>query len=273
MSAPCILSQLAAVCLRSWNLKSEISEQVTFTNVELLSHEYLHAEGFYKNGTGEKKAYFHIGPKFGTVSRAAVNAAIKECRTRGDGNWLVILGFSFESDIQGSQQTTSLGTFEVTKARIHDDLLQDGLKKKSAKSAASFVTIAEPDVIPHQDGNVVTLEIQGLDIYNPIKDEVKARDLHDIAYWMVDDEYDGSNFVVKQVFFCGGDKDEFAEWKKVCLNSQNNQPKSVPKRLSKSKLTKKLLIKFMAFVRTRLRSKQQVKKLLSELSVCLGKSQ
>jgi adenine-specific DNA-methyltransferase len=53
-----------------------------------------------------------------------------------------------------------------------------------------------------------------LDIYDPIKDEVKARDLHDIAYWMVDDDYDGSNFVVKQVFFCGGDKDEFAKWKK-----------------------------------------------------------
>lgn len=43
---------------------------------------------------------------------------------------------------------------------------------------------------------------------------MKARDLHDIAYWMVDDDYDGSNFVVKQVFFCGGDKDEFEDWKK-----------------------------------------------------------
>lgn len=53
-----------------------------------------------------------------------------------------------------------------------------------------------------------------MDIYDPIKDEVKPRDLHDIAYWMVDDDYDGSNFVVKQVFFCGGDKDEFDKWKK-----------------------------------------------------------
>jgi adenine-specific DNA-methyltransferase len=26
-------------------------------------------------------------------------------------------------------------------------------------------------------------------------------------YWMVGDDYDGSNFVVRQVFFCGGDKD------------------------------------------------------------------
>jgi adenine-specific DNA-methyltransferase len=190
------------------------NEQVSFVRVELLSHEFLHAEGFYMNGMGEKKAYFHIGPKFGTVSKMAVNEAIKECRARGDANWLVILGFSFESNIQGSEQTTSLGTFTVTKARIHDDLLQEGLKKKPSKSAASFVTIGEPDVKPHREGNKITLEIQGLDIYDPIKDEVKARDLHDIAYWMVDDNYDGSNFVVRQVFFCGGDKDEFASWKK-----------------------------------------------------------
>lgn len=190
------------------------NEQVSFTRVELLSHAHLHAEGFYQNGTGERKAYFHIGNKFGTVSKTAVNEAIKECRTRGDAQWLIILGFSFESNIQGSEQTTSLGTFTVTKARIHDDLLQEGLKKKPAKSAASFVTIGEPDVITHIDSNTVILEIQGLDIYDPIKDEVKARDLHDIAYWMVDDNYDGSSFLVNQVFFCGGDKSEFNKWKK-----------------------------------------------------------
>lgn len=190
------------------------NEQVVFTRVEALSHSYLHAEGFYMNGTGEKKAYFHIGPKFGTVSKNAVNEAVKECRSRGDVQWLVILGFSFESDIEGSSQTTSLGKFEVTKARIHDDLLQEGLKKKPAKSAASFVTIGEPDIIIHKTGKEVTVEIQGLDIYDPIKDVVKPRDVHDIAYWMVDDDYDGSNFVVKQVFFCGGDREEFKKWKK-----------------------------------------------------------
>lgn len=189
-------------------------EQVMFSRVETLAGEYLNAEGFYQNGIGEKKAYFHIGPKFGTVSRAAVNEAIKECRSRGDAQWLVILGFSFESDIEGSTQTTSMGSFEVTKARIHDDLLQEGLKKKPAKSAASFVTIGEPDIAIYQDGGTATIEIKGLDIYDPIKDEVKPRDLHDIAYWMIDDQYDGSNFVVKQVFFCGGDKDEFKKWQK-----------------------------------------------------------
>jgi len=189
-------------------------EHVIFTRIELLSHSYLHAEGFYQTAKGEAKAYFHIGPKFGTVSKKSVSEAVKECQSRGDAAWLVVLGFSFESDIQGSIQTMSVGNFEVTKARIHDDLLQDGLKKKPAKAAASFVTIGEPDIAVHKKGNTVSVEIQGLDIYDPIKDEVKPRNVNDIAYWMVDDDYDGSNFVVKQVFFCGGDKNEFDKWKK-----------------------------------------------------------
>jgi len=189
-------------------------EHVVFTRIELLSHSYLHAEGFYQTAKGEAKAYFHIGPKFGTVSKKSVSEAVKECQSRGDAAWLVILGFSFESDIQGSVQTMSVGNFEVTKARIHDDLLQEGLKKKPAKSAASFVTIGEPDIAIHKKGNTISIEIQGLDIYDPIKDEVKPRNVNDIAYWMVDDDYDGSNFIVKQVFFCGGDKDEFDKWKK-----------------------------------------------------------
>ncbi len=189
-------------------------EMVVFRSVDLLSHSYLHAEGFYETKAGEQKAYFHIGPKFGTVSKAAVNEAVKECRQRGDASWLIILGFSFESDIEGSTQSMSMGKFEVTKCRIHDDLLQEGLKKKPAKSAASFVTIGEPDIDIIKSGKEIQVEIKGLDIYDPIKDEVKARNISDIAYWMVDEDYDGSNFVVNQVFFCGGDKSEFAKWKK-----------------------------------------------------------
>ncbi len=135
-------------------------EMVIFRSVELLAGEALHAEGFYETTKGEEKAYFHIGPKFGTVSKKLVSDAVKECRHKGDANWLVILGFSFESDIEGGSHTTSMGNFEVTKCRIHDDLLQEGLKKKPAKSAASFVTIGEPDIALHKEGNTINVEIQ-----------------------------------------------------------------------------------------------------------------
>jgi len=191
------------------------NEQAIFTRVDPLSSPALHAEGFYQSAQGERKAYLHIGPKFGTVSKAMVSEAVKEARLRGDADWLIILGFSFESDISSQNVTTSMGTFEVSKVRMHDDLLQEGLLKKD-KKAASFVTIGEPDVRLHKNAKDKTarVEILGLDIYDPIRDEVKDRNIRDIAFWMLDEEYDGSSFFVTQVFFCGGDHNEFETWKK-----------------------------------------------------------
>jgi adenine-specific DNA-methyltransferase len=202
------------------------NENAVFKRVERKVSASLHAEGFYDDSEAkERKAYIYIGPKFGTVSKQAVNEAIKECQSAGDASWLIILGFSFESDISNSTQTTSMGGFEVTRVRMHDDLLQEGLLKKD-KKAASFVTIGEPDIKIHQKDNVYSIEIQGLDIYDPIEDDVKARSLEDIYYWMLDDDYDGSNFIVKQIFFCGGDKDEFSKWKKGLDNLSKTSIKS-----------------------------------------------
>lgn len=213
--------------LKSAGVKNgDRNETAVFSRVDSLGNEWLHAEGFYNASNGERKAYIHIGPQFGTVSRQAVNEAVKEARSRGDADWLIILGFAFESDID-TQKSTRLAGFEVTKARMHDDLLQEGLLKKD-KKAASFVTIGEPDIALVRDGDSVIAEIRGLDIYDPVRDEVKERNIADIAYWMVDDDYDGSNFMVRQVFFCGGDHDEFDKWKKGLsdLAKQNTRRKA-----------------------------------------------
>ena len=188
-------------------------ENAVFVRIDALSDSYLHAEGYFEASEGEQKAYIHLGPQFAPVSKQAVNGAIRECRQRGDAQWLLILGFAFESDVENSLQNQKAGSFRVDKVRMHDDLLQAGLTKKD-KKAATFVTIGEPDIGVARDGDFATVEIRGLDIYDPIKDEVKARSVADIAYWMVDDDYDGASFMVRQVFFCGGDKDDFAKWQR-----------------------------------------------------------
>lgn len=196
------------------------NETAVFSRVDVINEESgaLHAEGWYGSAGGERKAYLHIGPQFGTVSKKAVNDAVKACRQRADADWLVILGFGFESDVDNRNVTLKVGSFEVTKVRMHDDLMQDGLIKKD-KKAASFVTIGEPDIgaVPAAmpDGaRGVVIEIRGLDLYDPITDDVKPRSAADIAYWLVDDDYDGANFVARQVFFCGGDHDEFDKFKR-----------------------------------------------------------
>lgn len=213
------------------------TQHTKFTRVEQLAGEYLHAEGFYLTEAGEGKAYIHLGGKYSTVSKDAVNRAVRECRHRGDADWLLILGLSFESDIENRSVSTNLGSFRADKIRLHDDFLQDGLMKKPNKSSGSFVMIGEPDIRLidcHSDDRrnlnasapgvpemlpIVSMtkcvEVCGLDIYDPIKDDVRSRDPKDIAYWMVDDDYDGANFIVQQVFFCGSDdKDEFAKWRR-----------------------------------------------------------
>lgn len=193
------------------------NENAVFARINPLAHEALHAEGWYAAKTAdgrdvERKAYIHLGPQFGAVVKQQVNEAMKEARSRGDADWLIILGFAFDSDID-TEGMTQRANFQVSKVRMNDDLLQSGLTKKD-KKAASFVTIGEPDIAVHRAAGTVEVEIQGLDIYDPITDQLKPRSVADINYWMVDDDYDGANFTVRQVYFCGGDKDEFAKWKR-----------------------------------------------------------
>ena len=192
------------------------SQRATFKQVEAVSHPYLHARGWYTDGDGEDRlVYFHIGPKFGTVSKVAVGEAVKAFRSkaRNEGaSWLVLLGFSFEDSI--NDEDYNMGTYTVSKVRMHDDLMQDGLLKKD-KGAGSFITIGEPDIAIVCDSEVSChVEIRGLDIYDPIKDDVKARSVEDIAYWEIDDNYDEQQFIVREMHFCGGNKKEFDAWKK-----------------------------------------------------------
>lgn len=196
------------------------SQRATFHSVEAVSHPYLHAKGWYTDGDGEERlVFFHIGPKFGTVSKLSVSEAVKAFRSkaRNEGaSWLVLLGFSFEDSI--NDKDYNMGTYTVSKVRMHDDLMQDGLLKKD-KGAGSFITIGEPDIALVYDSEVAChVEIRGLDIYDPIKDDVKARSVEDIAYWEIDDDYDEQQFIVREIHFCGGNKKEYDSWKKG-LNS------------------------------------------------------
>lgn len=207
-----IFSHLQANGIRN----GDSTQQAKFISVEAVANPYLNAKGIYRDEEGrERLVYFHIGPKFGTVSKVAVNAAVKEFREtklQEGASWLVLLGFSFEDTI--NDKDYNLGQFTVSKVRMHDDLMQDGLLKKDTK-AGSFITIGEPDIaLVKDDDNTCHIEIRGLDIYDPIRDDVKARSVEDIAYWELDSDYNGQMFIVRSMHFCGGDKKEFDAWKK-----------------------------------------------------------
>ena len=214
-------------------------QQAVMSSMEHLDEPYLNAKGYYKTEDDKEHCvYFMIGPKFGTVSKKAVNSAILAFRQHlSESNWLVILGFSFEDSIEsGENKDYNFGTFQVSKVRMSDDLLQDGLLKKD-KKAGSFIIIGEPDVslVNDGDGNC-HVEINGMDMYDPIQDEVKARNVNDIAYWEMDDNYTGGLFKVRSIHFCGGDKKDFSAWRKGLDN--------VAKNLAKKKAERTLRLEF-----------------------------
>ena len=192
-------------------------QQAIMRSVEHVDEPYLNAKGYYTDDEGKEQCvYFMIGPKFGTVSKKAVTEAIRAFRQHtSESRWLAILGFSFDDNIEvGDNKDYNFGTFQVSKVRMSDDLMQDGLLKKD-KKAGSFIIIGEPDIeLVKDDDKTCHVEIKGMDMYDPIKDDVKARNIEDIAYWEMDDNYKGGLFKVRSIHFCGGDKKEFQAWRK-----------------------------------------------------------
>ena len=191
--------------LKSNGIRNGRKEQhVVFQNTEHLDEPYLNARGWYKDEKGENVCvFFMIGPKFGTVSRLAVTEAVKAFRRHlEESSWLVILGFSFEDSIEsGERKDVNFGTFQVTKVRMS-----------------------------------YHIEIKGMDMYDPVKDVVKARNAEDIAYWEIDDDYTDSIFKVRGIHFSGGTNKEFASWRKGL--------DTVAKDLAKRKAEKTLRMQF-----------------------------
>ncbi|MBP5679443.1 MAG: site-specific DNA-methyltransferase [Bacteroidales bacterium] len=218
-------------------INGDKSQKAKFHSLEVVADPYLNARGWYTDNDGtERLAYFHIGPKFGTVSEQAVLRAKQTMMGKAaqGASWLVILGFSFEDGINsGEVDTQRFGSFAVSKVRMHDDLMQDGLLKKGNNNG-TFVIIGEPDIALVKDagGKTCHVEICGLDIYDPISDIVKPRSIADIAYWEMDDNYNGTHFVVSSLHFCGGDKKEFEQWRK----GLNNVASSLVKRKAEQTL-------------------------------------
>ena len=55
-----------------------------------------------------------------------------------------------------------------------------------------------------EDGKL-TVEIRGLDVYDPTTGEVRSASTDDIACWFIDTDYDGESFFVRHAYFTGAD--------------------------------------------------------------------
>src|SRR6185437_3183763 len=67
-----------------------------------------------------------------------------------------------------------------------------------------FTVFGEPDIEIRKSGGEVEVQIRGVDVYDPTTGEVRSNDPDRIAMWMIDTNYNGESFFVRQCYFTGG---------------------------------------------------------------------
>jgi len=181
------------------------NERLKFDSLEPHPGEWIHAEGRFTEADGkQKRAAVCIGPEFGSVEPALVKEAAKEA-VRGVGfDVLIVCGFAFDPHV--SEEAKRYGNLVVLPCRMNPDLaMGDELLKKTG-AGNLFMVFGEPDIEVKGAGDQVTVEIRGLDVYDPTTGEIRSSSTDDIACWFIDTSYNGESFFVRHAYFTGADQ-------------------------------------------------------------------
>jgi len=182
------------------------NERLTFDTLDPFPGQWIHGEGRYteKDGT-ERRAAICIGPEHGTVGPELVKEAAKEA-VQGEGfDVLVVCGFAFDPHV--SEEAKRYGKLVVLPCRMNADLAMGDEFLKKTGSANLFMVFGEPDLaVERTDDGKITVEVRGVDIYDPTTGEIRSNSTDDIACWFIDTNYDGESFFVRRAYFCGADK-------------------------------------------------------------------
>jgi adenine-specific DNA-methyltransferase len=146
-----------------------------------------------------------IGPEHGTVGPQQVKEAAKEAVQGVGYDTLIVAGFAFDPHV--SEEVKRYGTLTVLPVRMNPDLsMGDELLKKTG-AGNLFMVFGEPDVDVRtaRDGKI-TVQIRGLDVYDPTTGEIRSSSTDDIACWFIDTNYNEESFFVRHAYFTGADE-------------------------------------------------------------------
>jgi adenine-specific DNA-methyltransferase len=175
-------------------------DRITFTALTPWPGEgRVCAEGRYLEGAVEKRAGIFIGPEFGTVQRADLVEAAREC---GDAGFDVLIACAFNYEAHATE-FSKLGRIPVLKARMNADLHMAEDLKNTGKGNL-FVIFGEPDItlINEKDGKL-RVKVNGVDVFKPQTGEVISDGADGIACWFIDTDYNEESFFVRHAYFLG----------------------------------------------------------------------
>ncbi len=185
---------------------SRKSERLKLERLENFAGSWIHATGEYTDLDGKiKRVAVSIGPEHGTVGPQQVKEAAKEA-VQGIGyDLLVICGYAFDPHV--SEESKRYGNLTVLPTRMNADLtMGDDLLKKTG-AGNLFMVFGEPDIdIKKLNDGQISVELKGLDVYDPTTGEIRSSTTDDIACWFIDTDYNGESFFVRHAYFTGADE-------------------------------------------------------------------
>ncbi|MGH8064257.1 MAG: DNA methyltransferase [Candidatus Entotheonellia bacterium] len=177
---------------------------IHFTRLEPRGGAYLHAEGEWQTEDGQSHTVAaSFGPQFGAVTSKQVEECLRVAYRRGYDD-VVFAGFSFDDAAQAAIQANEEDSYARVRAHmahIRPDMNMGDLLKETPSSQI-FTVFGRPrtELRPTEDGLFV-IDMQGVDIYNPVGNTILPTDADKVAAWFVDTDYDGRTFCITQAFF------------------------------------------------------------------------
>jgi len=182
------------------------NERLLFDSLEMYAGTWIQAEGEYteKDGAVHRVAV-SIGPEHGTVGPEMVKEAAKEA-VKGVGfDLLIICGFAFDPHV--SEEAKRYGQLTVLPTRMNADLSMGDEVLKKTGAGNLFMVFGEPDLkIKKIKGGQITVEVKGLDVYDPTTGQIRSHTTDDIACWFIDTDYNEESFFVRHAYFTGADQ-------------------------------------------------------------------
>jgi adenine-specific DNA-methyltransferase len=174
----------------------------------------IHAEGEWINGESkERRVAVSVGPEVGNVTSLQVEDVIRDANRKGYDD-LVFAGFGFDASAQEAIENGSHPKLRLHMALIRPDVAMGDLLKTQPGSQLFTVFSAPrvkgPTELPNGE---LTVEVEGMDVYDPVSNTLFPTDKERIAAWFLDTDYDGRTFCICQAFF--PDKSKWAKLAKA----------------------------------------------------------
>ena len=186
--------------LRQDGVRFPNNQVMQFAALEPREGDVLHAEGSWEHAEGERNIAVVFGPQHGPVTSLQVEQCVRAAYRRGYDE-LIFAGFSFDGAAQTAIQADPDPELRIHIAHINPDVAMDDLLKETP-STQLFTVFGLPRTTLEEtaDGRY-TVTMEGVDIYDAVKNQVFSANADKVAAWFVDTDYDGRTFCISQAFF------------------------------------------------------------------------